>query len=53
LNSNIQKYFSPNAPLNLTDESGVDDTEITDSLFGGFKQGGASFNSKTQIKNGD
>lgn len=43
LNSNIHKYFSPN--LN-TDESAGEDSEITDSLFGGYKQGGNSFNSK-------
>ena len=45
LNSNIHKYFSPN--MN-TDESAGEETEITDSLFGGYKQGGNSFTSKQQ-----
>jgi hypothetical protein len=48
LNSNIHKYFSPNA--NFTDESAGEETEMTDSLFGGYKQGGNSFNSKQNIK---
>jgi hypothetical protein len=49
LNSNIHKYFSPNVN---TDESAGEETEMTDSLFGGYKQGGNSFTSKQQVKGG-
>jgi len=49
LNSNIHKYFSPNVG---TDESAGEETEMTDSLFGGYKQGGNSFTSKQQVVKG-
>ena len=49
LNSNIHKYFSPNVN---TDKSAGEETDMTDSLFGGYKQGGNSFNTKQQVKVG-
>ena len=45
LNNNIQKFFSPRADgQNTADESGGEETEFSESMFGGYKQAAQSFN---------